>query len=72
MPAVGTVTGSMGVNASGETLLELNYHRPREEGVEPLETYSIRVMVHLVADSGWPSLLLPWGRLAQYRPQLER
>ena len=30
---------------AGETLLELVYHRPWEEGVEPLETYSIRVKV---------------------------
>ena len=32
------------VNA-GETLLELVYHRPWEEGVEPLETFSVRVIV---------------------------
>jgi len=30
---------------AGETLLELVYHRPWEEGVEPLETYSIQVTV---------------------------
>ena len=31
---------------AGETLLELVYHRPWEEGVEPLETFSIQVTVH--------------------------
>jgi inhibitor of cysteine peptidase len=31
--------------ASGETALELVYHRPWEEGVEPLETFSLRVVV---------------------------
>ena len=30
---------------AGETLLELVYHRPWKEGVEPLETYSIQVKV---------------------------
>jgi inhibitor of cysteine peptidase len=30
---------------AGETLLELVYHRPWEEGVEPLETFSVRVIV---------------------------
>jgi inhibitor of cysteine peptidase len=30
---------------AGETLLELVYHRPWEEGVEPLETYSVQVEV---------------------------
>lgn len=32
------------VNA-GKTTLKLIYHRPWEEGVDPLETYSIEVMV---------------------------
>ena len=32
------------VNA-GKTTLKLVYHRPWEEGVEPLETYSIEVVV---------------------------
>ena len=32
------------VNA-GQTTLKLVYHRPWEEGVEPLETYSIQVVV---------------------------
>jgi inhibitor of cysteine peptidase len=31
---------------AGETLIELVYHRPWEEGVEPLETFSIQVTVH--------------------------
>jgi predicted secreted protein len=30
---------------AGETLIELVYHRPWEEGVEPLETFSIQVIV---------------------------
>jgi inhibitor of cysteine peptidase len=30
---------------AGETLLELVYHRPWEEGVEPLETFTIQVIV---------------------------
>lgn len=30
---------------AGETLLKLVYHRPWEEGVEPLETVSVRVIV---------------------------
>ena len=30
---------------AGETLLTLVYHRPWEEGVEPLETYSIQITV---------------------------
>lgn len=30
----------------GETLLELVYHRPWEKGVEPLETFSLQVVVH--------------------------
>ena len=30
---------------AGETRLELVYHRPWEEGVEPLETFSVRVVV---------------------------
>lgn len=30
---------------TGETLLELIYHRPWEEGVEPLETFSVQVVV---------------------------
>jgi inhibitor of cysteine peptidase len=30
---------------AGETRLELVYHRPWEEGVEPLETYSVEVVV---------------------------
>jgi inhibitor of cysteine peptidase len=30
---------------AGETRLELGYHRPWEEGVEPLETFSIEVAV---------------------------
>jgi inhibitor of cysteine peptidase len=30
---------------AGETLLELVYHQPWEEGVEPLETFSIQVIV---------------------------
>ncbi len=30
---------------AGETLLELVYHRPWEEGVEPVETFSIQVVV---------------------------
>jgi inhibitor of cysteine peptidase len=30
---------------AGETRLELVYHRPWEEGVEPLETYSVQVVV---------------------------
>lgn len=31
---------------AGETRLELVYHRPWEEGVEPLETFSVQVVVH--------------------------
>ena len=31
--------------AAGETQIELVYHRPWEEGVEPLETFSIQVIV---------------------------
>jgi inhibitor of cysteine peptidase len=30
---------------AGETRLELVYHRPWEEGVEPLETFSVQVVV---------------------------
>jgi inhibitor of cysteine peptidase len=30
---------------AGETRLELIYHRPWEEGVEPLETFSVQVVV---------------------------
>jgi inhibitor of cysteine peptidase len=30
---------------AGETTLELVYHRPWEEGVEPLETFSVEVLV---------------------------
>jgi inhibitor of cysteine peptidase len=30
---------------SGQTTLKLVYHRPWEEGVEPLETFTIQVVV---------------------------
>ena len=30
---------------TGETQLELVYHRPWEEGVEPLETFSVQVII---------------------------
>lgn len=43
--AGGTETFRFRAEGSGETELELVYRRPWEEGVEPLETFSVRVNV---------------------------
>jgi inhibitor of cysteine peptidase len=41
----GTETFTFKATSTGETTLTLVYHRPWEEGVEPLETFSVEVMV---------------------------
>jgi inhibitor of cysteine peptidase len=43
--AGGSETLRFDVAAAGETTLKLVYHRPWEKGVEPLETFSVQVIV---------------------------
>lgn len=43
--AGGTETWRFQATKAGQTALELVYHRPWEEGEEPLETFSLQVVV---------------------------